>query len=110
MFSPAVSTSTCSDDCGLPEVVVTLGSAGALVVTEQRFERIAPVVIDEIVDPTGAGDSFSAAYLHARSEGAAPIQAARFANELAAELLRAPAALGSLVPPSPRARRSRLPR
>ena len=54
-------------------------------------ERIPPVVIDEIVDPTGAGDSFSAAYLHARSQGAAPIEAARFANDFAAELLRAPA-------------------
>ena len=73
----------------VPEVVVTLGSAGALVVTKHTSERIPPVVIDEIVDPTGAGDSFSAAYLHARSQGAAPIEAARFANDFAAELLRA---------------------
>ena len=74
----------------IPEVVVTLGSAGALVVTESAFERIPAVVIDEIIDPTGAGDSFSAAYLHARSQDAAPIEAARFANDAAAELLRAP--------------------
>jgi len=35
------------------------------------------------VDPTGAGDAFAAAYAVARSEGSAPIDAARFASATA---------------------------
>jgi sugar/nucleoside kinase (ribokinase family) len=72
---------------GVPEVVVTLGSAGALVVTASAAEHIAPVPIEDVVDPTGAGDSFSAAYVHARAEGADPVEAAREANGLAADLI-----------------------
>jgi sugar/nucleoside kinase (ribokinase family) len=72
---------------GVAEIVVTLGSAGALIVTPSTAERIAPVPIDGVVDPTGAGDSFSAGYLHARAQGADPVEAARAANALAAELM-----------------------
>ena len=74
-------------ELGVAEIVVTLGSAGALVVTPTTAERIAPVPIDGVVDPTGAGDSFSAGYLHARAQGADPVEAARAANALAAELM-----------------------
>lgn len=72
---------------GVPEVVVTLGSAGALVVTESVAERIPPVPVEGAVDPTGAGDAFSAAYVHARAGGAEPVDAARLANSVAAELV-----------------------
>ena len=72
---------------GVAEIVVTLGSAGAFVVTASAVGRIAPVPIDGVVDPTGAGDSFSAAYVHARAEGADPVEAARAANALAADLV-----------------------
>jgi sugar/nucleoside kinase (ribokinase family) len=72
---------------GVPEVLVTLGSAGALVVTASHAERIAPVLLEDIVDPTGAGDSFSAVYLWSRACGAEPLEAARTANAVAAELI-----------------------
>lgn len=72
---------------GVPEVVVTLGSAGALLVTESVAERIPPVPVEGAIDPTGAGDSFSAAYVHARAKGAGPVEAARSANAIAAELV-----------------------
>jgi 2-dehydro-3-deoxygluconokinase len=72
---------------GVPEVVVTLGSAGALIVTDTHAERIAPVPLDAVVDPTGAGDAFSAAYLSSRAAGAEPVEAARAANAVAAELI-----------------------
>jgi sugar/nucleoside kinase (ribokinase family) len=74
---------------GVPEVVLTLGSAGSLVVTATHAERIAPHVVERVVDPTGAGDSFSAGYLHARATGAEPVEAARAASELAAAILAA---------------------
>ena len=72
---------------GVPEIVVTLGSAGALVVTASVAEHIAPIAIEGHVDPTGAGDSFSAGYLSARAQGADPVEAARAANALAADLV-----------------------
>ena len=72
---------------GVPEVVLTLGSDGALLVTDSHAERIARIPIEGAVDPTGAGDSFSAAYVAARARGATPVEAARAANALAAELI-----------------------
>lgn len=72
---------------GVPEVVVTLGSAGALVVTGSVAERIPPVPVQRAVDPTGSGDAFSAAYAHARAEGAGPVAAASSANAVAAALV-----------------------
>jgi fructokinase len=45
-------------------VYLTLGAAGALVVTGERTGRIQPVTVD-VVDTIGAGDTFSAGLLHA---------------------------------------------
>jgi sugar/nucleoside kinase (ribokinase family) len=39
-------------------------------------------------DPTGSGDAFCAAYVAARAEGRPPLDAARGAAALVAELLR----------------------
>src|SRR5688572_15256832 len=74
---------------GVPEVVVTFGSAGALVVTETHAERIAPVDVGPVGDPTGAGDAFSAVYVAHRARGADPVEAGRAANTAAAELVAA---------------------
>ncbi|MDH5280636.1 MAG: carbohydrate kinase family protein, partial [Thermoleophilia bacterium] len=74
---------------GIPEIVLTLGSAGALLVTTSGSERIEQVPVEGVVDPTGAGDAFSAAYVSARAQGATPVEAARAANALAAELVSA---------------------
>lgn len=74
---------------GVPEIVLTLGSAGALLVTDSHVEQIAHIPVEGAVDPTGAGDSFSAAYVSARAHGATPVEAARAANALAAELISA---------------------
>jgi sugar/nucleoside kinase (ribokinase family) len=74
-------------DLGVPEVVLTLGSAGARLVTAAHAEHIPPVPVGGVVDPTGAGDSFAAGYLNARAEGAEPVEAARAASELAAAIL-----------------------
>jgi sugar/nucleoside kinase (ribokinase family) len=72
---------------GVPEVVVTLGAAGSLVLAEGRFEQVPARRVDGEVDPTGAGDAFSAAYLVSRSAGYAPVAAARRATALVAGLL-----------------------
>ncbi|GAA2218440.1 ribokinase [Promicromonospora sukumoe] len=64
-------------------VVVTLGEAGALVVTADGDTRVAPVRVD-VVDSNGAGDSFNAALAVALGEGRDLADAARFAGTVAA--------------------------
>ena len=72
---------------GVPEVVVTLGSRGSMVLANGRLERVPARPVAGNVDPTGAGDAFSAAYLVSRSGGHAPAAAARRATALVAGLL-----------------------
>jgi len=72
---------------GVPEVAVKLGADGACVAWAGRSERVPPVADVEIVDSTGAGDAFDAAYLHARLTGADLPAAAAAGNALAAATL-----------------------
>jgi len=72
---------------GVPEVIVTLGRKGSFVVTADTIKGIAAQAIAGRVDPTGAGDTYSAAYLLARAAGGDPVEAARAATETVAEFL-----------------------
>lgn len=74
----------------VPEVLLTLGSKGSYVVTATLIERVPTHDVEGPVDPTGAGDTFSATYLTRRTEGADPVEAARAAAETVAELLATP--------------------
>ena len=75
---------------GVPEVVVTFGLEGSLVLARGVSERVNARPIDG--DPTGAGDAFSVAYLGARAAGHGPVSAARRATALVASLLAGAAA------------------
>ncbi len=46
---------------GIPIVVITLGSEGALVATKELQKRIPCFKVDNIIDTTGAGDTFNGA-------------------------------------------------
>jgi sugar/nucleoside kinase (ribokinase family) len=72
-------------ELGVPEVIVTLGSRGCLVVFEQELFHVPAEPLD--VEPTGAGDSFAAAYVVERTRGNAPLPAAENATRLVHELL-----------------------
>jgi sugar/nucleoside kinase (ribokinase family) len=76
-------------ELGVPEVVVTFGAGGSLVLTRDASVRIAARRVRG--DPTGAGDAFSVAYLSARAGGHRPISAARRASALVSALLSAAA-------------------
>jgi sugar/nucleoside kinase (ribokinase family) len=71
----------------VPEVVLTLGSRGAYVITGGLVEHVSGPAVDGPVDPTGAGDTFSVTYLKRRTEGAHPVEAARAATETVAAFL-----------------------
>jgi sugar/nucleoside kinase (ribokinase family) len=74
---------------GVPEIVLTLGSQGSYLVTAAHVEHVPPAELVEAVDPTGAGDTYSAAYLTARAHGGEPVEAARAATTAVAEFLSA---------------------
>jgi sugar/nucleoside kinase (ribokinase family) len=70
---------------GVPEIVVTFGAGGSLVLTRDAVVRVAARTVRG--DPTGAGDAFSVTYLGARAGGHRPISAARRASALVSALL-----------------------
>jgi sugar/nucleoside kinase (ribokinase family) len=74
-------------ELGVPEIVLTLGAAGSTVIVRGHAEHVPARPADGGTDPTGAGDSFAAAYLAARADGHAPASAARRATALVAALL-----------------------
>jgi sugar/nucleoside kinase (ribokinase family) len=69
----------------VPEVVVTFGAGGCLVLERGGSTRVPARGVRG--EPTGAGDAFSVAYLGARTAGHRPISAARRASALVAALL-----------------------
>ena len=68
---------------GARAVVATLGPRGAVVVTAEHATEIAGSKAD-VVDTTGAGDCFVGAFAARLAMGAAPVDAARYANVAAA--------------------------
>jgi sugar/nucleoside kinase (ribokinase family) len=72
---------------GIPEILVTFGAGGSLVLTRDFAIRVVARPVRG--DPTGAGDAFSVAYLSARAGGHRPISAARRASALVSALLSA---------------------
>jgi sugar/nucleoside kinase (ribokinase family) len=76
-------------ELGVPEIVVTFGAGGSLVLTRDATVRLTARPVHG--DPTGAGDAFSVSYLSARAGGHRPISAARCASALVSALLTATA-------------------
>lgn len=68
----------------VPTVVLTLGAEGALVRSGDEICAVPAVPVADVVDTTGAGDTFSAAYSVQLARGADPVTAARFAARAAA--------------------------
>jgi 2-dehydro-3-deoxygluconokinase len=72
---------------GVPELAVKLGPEGACVAWAGESEHVPALPDVDIVDSTGAGDAFNAAYRHARIAGSDPPAAAAAGNALAAATL-----------------------
>ena len=71
---------------GPPEVLVTFGSRGSLVVAGGNATKVTARYVD--ADPTGSGDIFAAGYVASRASGHVPAAAARRATALVGDLLR----------------------
>ncbi|HZR91875.1 MAG TPA: PfkB family carbohydrate kinase [Gaiellaceae bacterium] len=72
---------------GVPEVLLTLGSRGAVVYARGRETPVPPARLVRGVETTGAGDAFMVAYAAARVDGRSPVEAAQAASQLVAGLL-----------------------
>lgn len=57
-------------EMGVKEVVITLGSEGAVIRCGDKVVRIPAYTPRDVVDATGCGDTFMAGYLYKRSRGA----------------------------------------
>ncbi|MCD2184648.1 sugar kinase [Rhizobium sp. GN54] len=68
---------------GVPLVVLKMGADGVLLATGDGRSRIVGRTV-ATVDATGAGDTFDGAFLSGLARGAAPLEAAHYANAAAA--------------------------
>jgi ribokinase len=68
---------------GFPEIAIKNGAEPVIVAAGGRVEQV-PVAPAQVVDPTGAGDSFCGAYAACRLLGNDPVEAARRASSSAA--------------------------
>ncbi len=68
---------------GIRAVIVKKGSEGASIITESEETTVPSFSVDE-VDPTGAGDSFNAGFVHSLMEGKDLYDAVEFANGVGA--------------------------
>lgn len=65
---------------GLENLIVKVGEMGSIVITPDTNELVEAHEIDGVVDSTGAGDYYTAAFAHAIMTGHDPLQAARIGN------------------------------
>ena len=63
----------------IPVVALTHGAEGASIFVDGAEHRVGIYEEAELFDPTGAGDTFAAAFLHRLQRGDEPVQAGRFA-------------------------------
>jgi 2-dehydro-3-deoxygluconokinase len=78
---------------GITEVIVKCGSEPTFIATIDEQKNVPARTIEKVVDTTGAGDSFNAAYLAARLLGIEPIKAVQWGHQLAATVIAYPGAI-----------------
>lgn len=81
-------------DLGVPLVVLKMGGSGAIVASHDEYEAI-PAIKVRAKDPTGAGDTFDAAFAVSMIEGRTPFESAMFAAAAASEVVQS---LGAVAP------------
>ena len=64
---------------GVREVIITLGSYGAIIYADRKFYEIPAYKPRKIVDATGCGDTFSTGYLYCRTQGMGYEESGKFA-------------------------------
>ncbi len=65
---------------GFENIVVKVGENGSILFTPEQSELVEAHDIDGVIDSTGAGDYYTAAFAHAVMSGHDALTAARMAN------------------------------
>ncbi len=65
---------------GIERLIVKVGAMGSIVITPELTELVEAYDVDGVVDSTGAGDYYTAAFAHAIMKGYDLLAAARFGN------------------------------
>ncbi|GAA6733799.1 carbohydrate kinase family protein [Thermus oshimai] len=82
---------------GFQNLAIKVGAMGSIVVTPGGEELLEPFPVEDIVDSTGAGDAYTAAFAHALLSGKGPLEAGRLANLAGALAATAFGAQGRLL-------------
>ncbi|HCH00866.1 MAG TPA: ketodeoxygluconokinase [Vibrio sp.] len=72
---------------GVNEIVIKRGGEACFVITQDERIEVAPQKVDNIVDTTAAGDSFSAGYLAKRLTGGSLLESAQMGHKLAGTVI-----------------------
>ena len=78
---------------GVKEIVVKDGGNPCVVSLDKHLFSVTPDPVQNIVDTTGAGDSFNAGYLAARLSNMEPLDAAKLGHSVAGRVIRERGAL-----------------
>ncbi|MGF1765720.1 sugar kinase [Aliivibrio kagoshimensis] len=84
-----------TSDSGVREIIIKRGAKDCLVVERQSAQYVAPNPVDNIVDTTAAGDSFSAGFLAKRLSGGNARDAAFSGHLVAGTVIQHP---GAIIP------------
>jgi len=86
------------DRYGLSHCVVTLAERGAVALAKGEDAVYVPGFRVELADPLGAGDAFTAGFVHRLLRGRTPWECCELGNALGAAVAELPGATGELVP------------
>ncbi|ROR20667.1 sugar kinase [Vibrio crassostreae] len=84
-----------TSECGVKEIIIKRGAKDCLVVESQSARYVAPHPVNNIVDTTAAGDSFSAGFLAKRLSGGNASDAALSGHIVAGTVIQHP---GAIIP------------
>lgn len=72
----------------LEQLIVTLGGEGAMVLTDDgQFYHVVPEAVTDVVDTVGAGDAFTAVYIHGLSRSWPVTETLRLAQRFASAVI-----------------------
>lgn len=83
-------------DCGAKHIILKLGSQGCYVRDSMRSVYISAYPVSHVVDTTGAGDTFAAAFIHCLLRAVNTGDCARFASAAASICVEHPGCDGAL--------------
>lgn len=75
------------EDFNINELIVTNGSKGSRILADKEY-KINPVKCDNVVDSTGCGDTYMAAYISKKLITNSILKSANFASKIASDKLR----------------------